>query len=35
MFSSHNQGKSVVDEIFIRELQNLQIYEFKIKKCVY
>ena len=37
MYSTHNAGKSVVAERFIRTLKNkyLQIYDFNIKKCVY
>ena len=37
MYSTHNEGKSVVAERFIRTLkkQNLQIYDFNIKKCLY
>ena len=36
MHSTHNEGKSVVAERFIRRLkkQNLQIHDFNIKKCV-
>ena len=32
MYSTHNEGKSVVAERFIR---TLQIHDFNIKKCVY
>ena len=36
MYSTHNEGKSVVPEKFIRTLkQHLQIHDFNIKKCVY
>ena len=34
MYSTHNEGKSVVAERFIKE-QNLQIHDINIKKCVY
>ena len=34
MYSTHNEGKSVVAEGLIKE-QNLQIHDFNIKKCVY
>ena len=34
MYSTNNEGKSVLAEIFIKE-HNLQIYDFNIKKCVY
>ena len=36
MYSTHNEGKYAVSERFIRTLkqQNLQIYDFSIKKCV-
>ena len=35
--STHNEGKSVVAERFIRTLKrkNLQTHDFNIKKCVY
>ena len=37
MYSTHNERKPVVSEKFIRKLkkQNLQIYDFSFKKCVY
>ena len=37
IYSTHNEGKSVLAERFIRTLkkQNLQIHDFNIKKCVY
>ena len=39
MYSTHNEGKSVVAERFIRTLRNkickYIIYDFHIKKCVY
>ena len=37
MYSTHNEGESVVAERFVRTLkkQNLQIHDFNIKKCVY
>ena len=35
MYSTHNEGKSVVAERFIRTLKNLQAHGFNIKKCVY
>ena len=37
MYSAHNEGKSVVTEIFIRnpEKKNLEVYDFSIKKCPY
>ena len=36
MYSTHNEGKSVVAERFIRTLKkNLYVYDFNIKKCVY
>ena len=37
MYSTNNEGKSVVAERFIRTLkkQNLQIHDSNIKKCVY
>ena len=37
MYSTHNEGKSVVTERFITTLkkQNLQIFDFNFKKCVY
>ena len=37
MYSTHNEGKSVVAERFIRTLKSkiLQIHDFNIKKCVY
>ena len=37
MYSTHNEGKSVVTERFIRtnKEQDLQIHDFNIKKCVY
>ena len=34
MHSTHNEGKSVVAERFIRK-QDLQTHDFNIKKCVY
>ena len=33
MYSTHNEGKSVVAGRFTRT--NLQIYDFSIRKCVY
>ena len=37
MYSTYKKGKFVVAERFIRTLkkQNIQIYDFNIKKCVY
>ena len=37
MYSTHNEGKSVVSEGFIRTLKNkiYLAYDFNIKKCVY
>ena len=36
IYSTHNERKSLVGERFIRTLeQNLQVYDFNIKKCVY
>ena len=37
MYSTNDEGKSVVAERFIRTLKskNLQIHDFNIKKCVY
>ena len=37
MYSTNNEGKSVVAERFIRTLkkQNLKIHDSNIKKCVY
>ena len=36
MYSTHNEGKSVVAERFIRTIKkNPQIHDFNIKKCVY
>ena len=37
MYSTHNEGKSVVPERFIRNAkkQNLQIHDLNTKKCVY
>ena len=36
MYSTQNEGKSVVAERFIRTLkQDLQIRDFSIKECVY
>ena len=34
MYSTHNEGKSVIGERFIRILKN-KIHDFSIKKCVY
>ena len=38
MYSTHNEGKSVFNEIFLepqRTKQNLQTHDFNDKKCVY
>ena len=37
MCSTHNEGKPVIAERFIRTLKNkiLQIYDFSMEKCVY
>ena len=36
IYSTHNEGKSVVAERFIRTIKKkLQIHDFNIKKCVY
>ena len=37
MYSTHNEGKYVVAERFIRTLKNkyFQIHDFNIKKCIY
>ena len=36
MYWTHNEGKSVVAERFIRTLKNkIYKYDFKIMKCVY
>ena len=36
MYSTHNEGKSVVAERFIRTLKSkIYKYDFYIKKCVY
>ena len=34
MHSTHNEGKSVIAERFIRTIKN-KIHDFNIKKCVY
>ena len=34
MYSTHNEGKAVIGERFIRILKN-KIHDFSIKKCVY
>ena len=36
MYSTNNEGKSVIAERFIRTLKNkIYIHDFNIKKCVY
>ena len=36
MYSTHNEGKSVIAERFIRTLKNkIYKYDLKIKKCVH
>ena len=37
IYSTHNEGKSIVAERFIRDNkeQDLQIHDFNIKKCIY
>ena len=35
MYSTHNEGKSVVGERFIKTLKNKIYKYFNIKKCVY
>ena len=35
IYSTHNEGKSVVAEKFIRTLTKYTIHDFNIKKCVY
>ena len=36
MYSTHNQRKSAIAEIFIRTLKkNLSIHDFSFKKCLY
>ena len=34
MYSTYNEGKSVVAERFIRTLRTKFLYDFNIKKCV-